>query len=80
MSTFATRSAIARRAVATRQARQYFRETYPETAGIAEDIIQGATNSYIAWNYDVPVSSIAAVRANLNRNSDYAWAADDCNF
>lgn len=74
------RSTAARRANQTRTARRQFRTMYPKTAHLAEGLLNGWTSHEVAQDYEVPVSVVAAVAANLNRPGDYAEFARRCNY
>lgn len=75
-----TRSEAAVRANATRRARREFAERYPETAEIARDVLQGFNTADIAWVNDIPTTTVAAVKANLNRYGHYSYLAGLCNY
>ena len=74
------RSLAATKANVTRRARKLFRDAYPHTAGIAEDILCGYDSADIADAFDVTVGTVAAVKANLCRDNRFAYMAYDCNF
>lgn len=57
----------AQRAGQTRSARTRFMNAYPETADLVRCIAEGWTNDEIVDEFDVHVSSVAAVKANLTR-------------
>jgi hypothetical protein len=80
MSTTTRRKRAAKKAVATRRARNLFRKTYPDTALIAEELLTGYDVEDIAWDNDVSVRTVAAVKANLNRVGPFSDLAAACNF
>lgn len=78
--TTTSRSQAAYKAAATRAARKEFFASYPETADVAQMVIEGFTTDEIVADLCIAHGSVAAVRANLNRWNDYADLADACNF
>jgi hypothetical protein len=72
----------AQRAANTRRNRKNFRESYPDTCNIAEDILtdNGMTTEDIADQNFTTIQSVAAVKANLTRWGTYGDMAYDCNF
>jgi hypothetical protein len=74
------RSLAASRANQTRRTRDTFRRDYPETAFIAEDILSGHDTETVLELNDATAGTVAAVKANLSRESRYSDLAHACNF
>lgn len=74
------RSQAAVKANQTRAARRVFYKCYPDTADIAQMVLEGHDNSEITQELWVTVPTVAAVRANLARYTPYADLAYECNF
>jgi len=75
-----SRSNAAVKANRTRRARKDFYNSYPETAAIAETLLNGHSTKATAKWFSIPVSSVAAVLANLNRYGMFRRMAGSCNF
>lgn len=80
MLTYTRRCKAAQKAANTARARREFRNAYPETADIAEDLLKGYSTSEVADDFEIEVTSVAAVLANLNRDGNFADMAEACNF
>jgi FixJ family two-component response regulator len=64
------RSQVARKAVRTRQARQAFVARFgQQTFQVVTLVVHGATTADITELVNVSASSVAAIRANLTRNT-----------
>ena len=79
-NTLNPRSVAAVRANQTRRTRDTFRNEYPDTAYIAQDILSGYDTETVLELNDVTVGTVAAVKANLARPSRYSDLAHSCNF
>jgi FixJ family two-component response regulator len=74
------RSESAKKANRTRQLRKEFFSRYPNSADIAQMVLEGHANDEITQELWVTVPTVAAVRANLARYTPYADLAYECNF
>lgn len=74
------RSEAAVKANRTRAYRREFEATYPNTAVIAREILQGYETADIAVDNEVSEATVSAVRANLNRDGNFATLANLCNY
>ena len=60
--------AAARKAVKTRKARVEFQNSYgEETFDVISEMVNGSTNHNISFKLGLPLSSVAAYRANFTR-------------
>ena len=74
------RSMAAVKANQTRKARKQFSAKYPQTAEMAEDLMRGHSTRDVAEWFDVSVGTVAAVKANLNREGEFALMAFQCKY
>ncbi len=58
-----------RRATRTRVARRKLNDTYPQTAGVVRAIAEGWLNHEITREFDLALSSVSALRANVTRGT-----------